>query len=218
MSEFEQKIDSFIEKLTEFESTDLVFNPWRNSAVNDKGDMAKVRAENLRIYMNSHKNAKYILLGESPSYGASYTGIAMTSEEVINKYPEIFEGLKTTSVSGNIHENTASMVWAKIKDKHEDFILWNTYAYNTHNENLGPRTPTTAELKQGREVLEMFLNIFKGNIKTVIALGKTTEKTMAKLDFNEFVVEYVRHPSCGGKRKFEEQIEKYLSRAEACVS
>lgn len=210
MTAFELQIDNFIQNLKSFESTDLVFNPWRNSAINDDGDKASVRCENLKFYLKSHQNAKYILLGESPSYGACYTGIAMTSEEVIKKYPDVFKGLKTTSINGNIHEDTASMVWEMIKDKHEDFILWNTFAYNTHNENLGPRTPSASELKQGRSILEQFLNIYRDKIKTIIALGRTTEKTMAKLDFSEFSVEYVRHPSCGGKCKFQEQIIKYL--------
>ena len=89
MSEnFEKKVNEFIEKLLRTDKTTFkrnIFNPWTDFDDSDiSEDAPKIRTKNLKNYLLNQKNASYILIAESPSTGARYSGIAMTSEKVIN--------------------------------------------------------------------------------------------------------------------------------------
>ena len=89
MSEvFEKKVDEFIYNLLNFDKSIFkrkIFNPWIEFDESDISPNApKLRTSNLKKYLLNHKEAKYILIAESPSTGARYSGIAMTSEKVIN--------------------------------------------------------------------------------------------------------------------------------------
>ena len=205
MKDFEQKIDTLIDKLKNFESRGAVFNPWADTNENDceTVNAPLVRRQNLKKYLLEHKSAKYILLAESPSYGCHYTGIAMTSEDVIqNKYPQFFNGYKTTSKSGNVKETTASIVWEVINKNEKDFVLWNTFVLQTYKENakgdFSPRKPKQKEIATGLEILKDFLELF--NERKIISVGRTAQNTLLK--YNLGASEYVRHPSFGGKNDF----------------
>lgn len=206
MDEFNTRLKKFINKLKAQDSNEFVFNPWKNATGDDILDAAEIRCSNLERYLTDHKDAKYIVIAESPSYGAKYTGIAMTSEEVTKKHPEIFNGIKTTSMDGNTHENTATMVWDCIKPQHKDFVLWNAFAFNSHDEKGSPRTPSKKEIVEQKSILEIFLEMFKD--KEIISLGKTSEKLLNALGYKS---NYIRHPSCGGKTKFLEGMKKYIN-------
>ena len=92
----ENKIDNFIEKLKSFDKSSIkrkIFNPYIEYDENDISPFAPcIRCANLKNFLLSNSDANYILIAESPSTGARYTGIAMTSEKVIEKY-----GLKNLS-------------------------------------------------------------------------------------------------------------------------
>jgi uracil-DNA glycosylase len=206
MDEFIKQVKKFIDRLKEQNLNELVFNPWKNSTGDDRENAANIRCANLERYLIDHKGAKYIVIAESPSYGAKYTGIAMTSEEVTKKNPEIFNGIQTTSIEGNTHENTATMVWECIKKHHKDFVLWNAFAFNSHDEKGSPRTPSKKEIVEQKAILEMFLEMFKN--KEIISLGKTSEKLLNDLGYSS---NYIRHPSCGGKNKFLVGMQKYIN-------
>ena len=208
MKYFEGKIDTLIDKLSHFVSVNQVFNPWKDTDETDNPsvDAVLIRRENLKKYLIKHKNAKYILLAESPSYGCHYTGIAMTSEEVVHKYPEIFNGYKTTSLYGNVKEKTAAIVWDVIKDREKDFVLWNTFVLQTYKNNFSPRKPKAKEIASGLEILKDFLEIFHD--KEIISVGKTAQNTIVKYNLGNDV--YVRHPSCGGENIFRNQMQRFL--------
>ena len=205
MNNFEKKIDTLVDKLAGFKSGEYVFNPWADTDETDNPSINApfVRRENLKKYLLEHKKAKYILLAESPSYGCHYTGIAMTSEEVMQKYPDIFNGYKTSSLYGNIKEKTASIVWDVIKDREKDFVLWNTFVLQTYKNNFSPRKPTAKEVESGLEILKDFLEIFQD--KEIISVGKTAQNTILKYNLGKD--KYVRHPSCGGENIFRTQMK-----------
>ncbi len=206
MTYFEQKIDTLIDKLKKFESKDNVFNPWADTDETDKDrtNAPLLRRKNLKKYLIEHKKAKYILLAESPSYGCRYTGIAMTSEDVMQKYTDIFKGYNTTSLYGNIKEKTASIVWDVINKNEKDFILWNTFVLQTYKENFSPRKPRTKEIESGIEILTDFIEIF--NDKEIISVGKTAYNTLIKYGLCKDSL-YIRHPSCGGENIFRAQMQ-----------
>src|SRR5574344_1464099 len=205
-------IQNFINKLktVDFYNSELVFNSWKDGNV----DSVNKKCNNLKMYLETHLNSKYILLGESPSYGAKYTGIAMTSEQVLNNNPQIFgNGFQTTSETGNTRELTASTVWQTIAQKHEKFVLWNVFAFNSHQKNSeGPRTPSNDEIEANFEILKSFFDIFEDRSMIIVPVGRTAEKHLQKLNLNKnFAIEpAVRHPSCGGSKKFKENMQKYL--------
>ena len=214
MNDFEKKIDTLIDKLKHFNSDGFVFNPWADTNQNDDQsiDAPLIRRENLKKYLLEHKNAKYILLAESPSYGCHYTGIAMTSEFVMkDKYPDIFKGYKTTSKTGAVKENTAAIVWEVINKHEKDFVLWNTFVLQTYKENnkndFSPRKPNKKEIESGLEILKDFLELFSKC--KIISVGKTAQNAFLKYNLGKS--EYVRHPSRGGKNHFCEGMKHYCS-------
>lgn len=85
-----KKVEYFISLLKTFDSSVLsnakyIFNPWIESDETDIDNAQDIRCDNLRNYLLQIEKADYILIAESPSKGARYTGIAMTSEKVIKE-------------------------------------------------------------------------------------------------------------------------------------
>ena len=113
-----------------------IFNPWAEFDDSDiSSDAPKIRTDNLKKYLLNQKNAKYILIAESPSLGARYSGIAMTSEKVINANNLSYKFSSKKSESGKyIYELTAKKVWDEIIEKKENFVMWNAFAYNIHEK------------------------------------------------------------------------------------
>ena len=93
----EEKIEKFIELLKKYETPKDRFNPWQQYDKSDISLAAPVlRCDNLKKYLMERPKPKYILIGESPSIGARYTGIAMTSEEIF-KNSNLFNEYACTS-------------------------------------------------------------------------------------------------------------------------
>ena len=131
----------------------------------------------------------------------------MTSEDVMQKYPAIFKGYKTTSIDGNKKEKTASIVWDVINKNEKNFVLWNTFVLQTYKANFSPRKPNAKELKSGLEILQYFLTMFPDS--KIISVGKTAQNTLLKYNLCKDTI-YVRHPSCGGENIFRLQMKEIL--------
>ena len=140
--------------------------------------------------------------------GARYTGIAMTSEKVINAqgYDFDYSSLKSKDKK-YVYELTAKKVWDEISSKKEKFVMWNAFAFNIH-EKYGRwfENPTEEELKQNLHILNHFLDLYK-NAK-IITVGKTAQNALEILGFKNF--ESIRHPSNDFKKEFPQQFKKYL--------
>lgn len=214
MSEiFEKKVNSFIEKLLNFDKTIFkrnIFNPWIEYDETDiSSNAAKIRTSNLKKYLLNQKNAQYVLIAESPSTGARYTGIAMTSEKVINTNNLAYEFTSKKSQEGKyIYELTAKKVWDEILKKKDNFVMWNAFAFNI-SEKAGRwfENPTEEELKQNIDILISFLSLY--NKAKIVAIGKTAQNALQILNFNDF--ESIRHPSNDFKKEFPIQFKKYIT-------
>lgn len=212
MSNFESLVDEFIGKLKNFntETVDYIFNPWMQSDDTDSHGATEIRCENLRKYLIDHKNAKYILVAESPSIGARYTGIAMTSEKIIEKYNLSYKKTSKSWKEKNLptEESTAEIVWEKIYKNHKDYVFWNAFALNFNcGDGKWYKTPKDSEIynELNIDILKTFLEMFKN--KPIIALGRTAQKAIgASLSY------YTRHPSTGGKTAFIKGVDEIISK------
>lgn len=213
MQDFEKNVNKFIEKLLNFDKSIFkrnIFNPWIEFDDSDISPEApKIRTQNLKNYLTNHKNAKYVLIAESPSAGARYSGIAMTSEKVINTNNLGYNySSKKSQIEKYIYELTAKKVWDEILSNKENFVMWNAFAYNIHEkENRWFENPTTEELEQNLDLLNLFLSLYKS--AKIITVGKTAQNALEILGFKDF--ESIRHPSNDFKKEFPQQFKKYIN-------
>ena len=168
MSEvFEKKVNDFVEYLVNFNKSIFkrkIFNPWNEFDESDiSSDAPKIRTQNLKNYLLNHKSASYVLIAESPSTGARYSGIAMTSEKVINTNNLSYNYSSKKSNEGKyVYELTAKKVWDEILTNKENFVMWNAFAFNIHEkEGRWFENPTIEELEQNLDLLNSFLYLYK---------------------------------------------------------
>lgn len=210
---FQNKVDNFIEKLVNFDKTIFkrnVFNPWAQFDESDISPNApKIRTSNLRKYLINQKNAKYVLIAESPSTGARYTGIAMTSEKVVSVNNLDYTCSSKKSAEGKfVYELTAKKVWDEILKKKNDFVMWNAFAFNiAEKDGRWFENPTEEELRQNLGILNSFLALY--DEAKIITVGKTAQNALQILNFDGF--DSVRHPSNDFKKEFPLQFKKYVS-------
>ena len=210
---FEKKVNEFVEKLINTDKTKFkrnIFNPWVEFDESDISDNApNIRTANLKKYLLNHKNASYVLIAESPSAGARYSGIAMTSEKVINTNNLEYGYSSKKSKDGKyVYELTAKKVWDEILDKKENFVMWNAFAFNIHEKDgRWFENPTIEELEQNLDILNSFLALYKD--AQIITVGKTAQNALEILKFSNF--ESIRHPSNDFKKEFPQQFKKYVA-------
>ena len=207
-----EKIKNFIELIKNFDTKNLsrgkyIFNPWTEFDESDLNNAHKIRCENLEKYLIQTENADCILIAESPSKGARYTGIAMTSEKVINDFKLPFQYTSCNYSKYKKGEITAGKVWQEISKSKKSFALWNAFAFNIHKEqDKWFENPLEEELIENKYILESFINLYP-NAK-IIAIGNTAKKALDILKIED--VECVRHPSNDFKKEFPKQIAKFL--------
>ena len=208
----EEKIEKFIELLKKYETPKDRFNPWQQYDKSDISlDAPVLRCDNLKKYLMERPKPKYILIGESPSIGARYTGIAMTSEEIF-KNSNLFNEYACTSKDKDTTEKTASIVWNElIKYGPKNFVIWNAYAFNSKCFKSWYKKASVIEKKEPiyKEILTTFFDIFDYENSVIIAVGRDAEKSCKNFGFDCI---YLRHPSMGGQNKFVEGLKEIIER------
>ena len=209
-NEFTQKVENFINLLKTTEIKDY-FNSWIEVNKNDKEENAfEIRCENLKQFLTERENAKYILIGEAPSYGARYTGIPMTSDQIIYEKPEIFSKNEYKLTSLTIHtEKTASIIWdeiLKLDKTGKNFVMWNAFAFHDIDQKY-VKIPTEKQISidENIKILKTFLSLFPDS--KIIALGRK-----AQFAVSQALTEYVRHPSHGGEKTFRENFKLLIEK------
>lgn len=212
------RIKLFIEKLSKEESTPILTNVY--SPVMPQSEICK---ENLYNYLHRIKNnnSKVMLIGEAPGYhGCRLSGIAFTSEDKFTEdiIPEIMGkdlGYKIYSKGEPEREFSASTVWPKLKDWYNAHgsvpLLWNICPFHPHkdNDNESNRTPRKKEIERGIKYFLELVDIFE--IRHIGCIGRKSYNTIKAMGLNTSL-EYVRHPSCGGKTEFETMIDEYMKK------
>lgn len=168
---------------------------------------AEVRRANLREYLGSFADASNILVGEAAGYaGCRFSGIPFTCEAQ-------FAGPQRLQWAGHAHlarssraatpwvERSATMVW-EVLDGRTDCVLWNAYPWHPFGA-AGPLSngKPGRSLPEGLAVLECLLSLFP--TARVFAVGRVAERALASIGIE---APYIRHPSHGGKRRFQESV------------
>ena len=194
-----KQIDNFISNLSSVQkmnnTTNLYFGNSRES---------KIRRNNLKVYLVKMKtlNPKFLILGEAPGHkGCRLSGIAFTSERVLSENA-FFHNEQILFVNDRNKlesEISATIVWNEISKLNEKPLIWNIFPFHPHllNDIKTNRTPTKAELEEGKKWLKKLLEIY--DIKKIIALGRKPESQLEEINLP---FSYVRHPSNGGKNDF----------------
>jgi hypothetical protein len=206
-------VAKFVETLSEF-TLENVFNPYRDICmVCDENDGAKVRRENLKLYLNSImlRGVDSVWLGRDCGYrGARRTGVALTDDFHLEtlKVRYKLDGIARATKGTPIRERTATEVW-KILNKINDCVfLWNVFPFHPFEQHdpFSNRCHNVREFDAAREILDMTLKLIRP--KKIIALGATAHFELQKLGCESI---RVRHPSYGGHLEFASKINAIYS-------
>lgn len=74
---------------------------------------------------------------------------------------------------------------------------------------MNNRTPRKKEIERGIKYFLELVDLF--DIQYIGCIGKKSFNTIGAMDLN-FSLEYLRHPSCGGKTEFERKIGEYMKK------
>lgn len=198
------RLDQLFELLTAYQSR-VAFNPYRDRDLAlDRPDAPNIRRRNLRAYLDFFARADYVLVGEAPGYrGCRFSGIPFTSEaQVVGPEPLPWaatgEGVWAQSSLGEPwQERSAQIVWQALAGR-KDCVLWNAFPWHPFGDTLlSNRRPSVGELRQGCDVLAVFLRLFARS--QVYAVGRAGQRALEELGVE---ARYIRHPSRGGKSAF----------------
>lgn len=147
---------------------------------------SEVRRERLGLYLDSRRNAPFILVGEAAGYrGARVSGIPFTSERQLT--------------GAGPAEATATIV-QRVLDELElekDVLLWNVVPTHPGTETSN-RRPTRTEVEAG---LPFLRELARG--RRAIAVGRIAHAVLGGA--------YVRHPSHGGAEPFRRGLRSVTS-------
>ena len=195
----------FIKRLTTRDSSSTVFNPYSNKKV----------ANNLKLYFEyilKNQDEYVLLIGEAPGYaGCRITGIPFTSGVTItNSSLPIFKAIKKQIFLKTIEsEKTATIVWDYLESRGKIPVFWNSFPFHPHDKDdqLSNRAPTSDEIEEGKYFIESLVEKFKP--KVIAAIGRKGERALNNI-FPDKNIEYIRHPSRGGKSDFLKGIDNIL--------
>jgi uracil-DNA glycosylase len=198
-------IETFVSRLTKQKNTATVSNPYLNNDI----------ADNLRLYLSQMlvlKGKRILLVGEAPGYkGCKITGIPFTSGKAFKEidHPLLNELMKHLKLGKLESENTASIVWNYLSTKKNIPLFWNSYPFHPHpkgNQHKN-RTPTASEVSLGISYLRGLHKIYKPEL--VAGIGIKGQHCATKA-FPNKEIQYIRHPSFGGKSEFIDGMNKII--------
>lgn len=194
---------TLVDQLAALPGSDRLFNPY--DAAYPGGED---RRRNLTLYLTDmfRRRPCPVMVFEAPGYrGCRVSGIPVTSERImlrgIEKWGLFGAGYTPTSdQTDGVSEMTATILWnALITYADAPPLIWNTVPLHPHQpgDPLSNRTPTTAEQRDGAQMIEAMLEVF---IPTqMLAVGRVAQRALAELGCDAIPL---RHPSQGGKPEF----------------
>jgi uracil-DNA glycosylase len=198
------KHQRLIEWLASYPSSDRAFNQYRDrDAMLDRPHAAACRRQNLRCYLATFADARFVLVGEAAGYaGCRFSGMPFTCEAQYSgdgRLPwTVGKELARTSCRQNPWvEISAGVVWQALKNR-DDCLLWNAFPWHPVGQK-GPLSnrPPGRDLIAGAEGLRLLLDLVP--FAEPYAVGRVAQQALARIGIE---APYIRHPSHGGKRQF----------------
>lgn len=187
-----------------------LFNPYKNRLDHlDIPGAHLVRQENFRQYLASYTSyPRLFLLAEAPGpWGCRFSGVPLVSESQLADPLFPIDG-HPTSLEENPHsEYTAKIYWRVLGDWFPQFFTWNTVPFHPYKpENiLSIRNPRSSEVVAFLPLIQAVIEAVKP--ERILAIGRKAEYALKKIDQE---TTYIRHPSQGGSRIFEEGVLKVI--------
>ena len=197
-------IAAFIENLAQTAVSPTVTNQYTPNSQNRNQN--QIRQNNLLSYLTFMlaKQPQFILIGEAPGYrGARLTGIPFVSPFILTQLPTLL-GISPLEIPDEWphiqKEASATMMWETLGKITAVPLIWNAFPFHPHKpgQPQSNRPPLQKELIQGQPFLETLCKLFP--IQTVIAVGNTAAHALTRWDIPH---KKVRHPSHGGKTRFQ---------------
>jgi hypothetical protein len=181
-----------------------VFNPWSDADPLDRTDDAAAhRLRRLKQHLACRP--AFVLVGEAAGYqGCRFSGVAFTSERLLleDRIPRVPPTERVTHRMHPWSEPSATIVWACLHELRiaDCTVLWNAFPWHPYRpgEPHSNRRPSTAEVRQGAQMLRSVLDRFADS--TVIAVGQVARRALQDVVGGSPRV--VRHPAMAGAGEF----------------
>ena len=186
-------------------STDRLFNLYRDR--DDELDLPNgptIRRSNLESFLLSYvEPPPLFLLAEAPGpWGCRFSGVPITSESQLLDPEFPIHGSQSSSASIPHKEYSASIHWRVLGPYFPHFITWNAVPLHPRGAHpLSIRAPTGREVEAYADIVRAFLDAVRP--ERTIAVGRKAERALNHLGAESI---YVRHPSQGGSRLFEQGV------------
>jgi len=195
-------------KATKF---DDVFNPYSDRCeVCDLEDAPNLRTTTLVKVLQAAARARVdaFWIGRDLGYrGGRRTGLALTDDVHLPNHATRWDLRVTRATRGSlIAERTAAVVWNMLSQVSAPIFLWNVFPFHPHmpSEPFSNRAHTRNEREAGEEILAELIGMLRP--RHLVAIGNDAARTAERFAQRAEVI-HVRHPSYGGQRDFEQQIQ-----------
>lgn len=198
------------ESIFDCPSGEDLFNPYRdrNSEL-DCLEAPVIRRQNLRAYLEDHdKGVPLLLIAEAPGpWGCRFSGVPITSERQLVDPAFPANGMQSSLRDEPYSEYSAGIYWRCLQPYYQQFLSWNTVPMHPHHPGrpLTIRTPRKTEIDRFLSTLEAVVAWASPDM--TLAVGRKAEAALGRLDVP---ATYVRHPSQGGARLFEEGVREAI--------
>jgi hypothetical protein len=200
--------DLFQEQVFPVSSDERLFNPYggRNESC-DRRTAAHIRRENLRNYLACFKAPPPVLLiGEAPGpWDCRFSGVPITGERHLLDPEFPLHGRQSSTAERPHASNSSVLFWSVMLDSFPRFLIWNSVPLHPHKEGepLSVRGPKQSEVRRFRPVVDRVVSIVEPRV--VVAMGRKAEGTLEAIGV---ACTYVRHPSHGGAKPFEQGMRR----------
>lgn len=195
-------------KATRFEH---VFNPYTDRCDRYDLDDAPARRANallkvLRAAAKSEVDAFWI--GRDLGYrGGRRTGLALTDDVHLSTHADRWSlRVERATIGSVVAERTAAVIWTMLSQVATPVFLWNVFPFHPHaaDDPFTNRAHTRREQAAGEELLAELIAMLRP--RRLVAIGNDAAQAAERFSTRVDVI-HVRHPSYGGQREFEEQIQ-----------